>query len=215
MHSIEKKEQQEPYDTGSVTARIPCFREGRSHHLGEKRAEHIALDTRGVRSGVRQLLEQVTSNEAEVIAVALRHAKLSSTLLDRVRGRYRQLLLPLQAEAHRALQFLALQALTQSSWSISTQETAEAAIHELYGISVDTLREQLVDYVAHADTPGEVFASNVWTVIHGPREGERFAVFALRMNSLFRRLASSFSLYLEDRVLDPNKRGFRLYPKVE
>ena len=197
MHSIEKKDIHQALGFLETSFPLSSFRRQAQVPTHESGAQ-VALGRPVSVSEVRKVLDHIASKEAEVVAVALRHARMSSSLLDRVRGRYRQLLVPLQLEARRALQFLSLQVLLQSCRQVQTTEAVEATVLELYGGPIEILRERLADYFAHPDAAGEVFARNVWEVIQGPREGERFAVFALRMNSLFRRLSVSFHPSLEN-----------------
>ncbi len=165
--------------------------------LATRIEEFVTLPT------VRKLIEQFASQDVEIVTIALRHAQMSSTFLDRLRGRYRQLLPLLQVEAQRALQFLAIQALTASRQEVSTQQTAASTVQHGSQPTLEILREQLADYFANADAPGETFSRNVWDLIHGPVDSERFAVFSLRMNSVLRRLLTSFVEALECLRLDP------------
>jgi len=221
MYSIGKKDGHEAYGIGHFTWQSPAF----GWQPKSLRSEATESDARtgkyGASTALQQLLKQLAAQEEEVIMLALRHARSSGSFFDRVRGRYRQLLLPLQAEAHRAIQFLMLQALAitcEKSPELQTLEPlvqhvcdcSAATLREHWGqqrrdsisnsvcdCSAATLREHLADYFAQPSAPGEVFAHNVWELIHGPREKERFAVFALRMESCFRRLLAECVSVLE------------------
>jgi hypothetical protein len=120
-----------------------------------------------------------------------------------MRGRYRQLLLPLQAEAHLVLQFLLLNALTMTCEQHSELRTLEPLVQRVCDCPSDVLREQLAEYLAQPTAPGEVFAHKVWGMIQGPREKERFAVFALRMESCLRRLLTEIRAVLETLLVTP------------
>jgi hypothetical protein len=197
MYSIGKKDGHEAYGIGHLTWQSPAFR----WQPQDLRSEATEPDTRAgnhvASVAFQQLLKQLAAQEEEVITLALRHARSSGSFFDRMRGRYRQVLLPLQAEAHRAIQFLILQALAITCEKSPELRTLEPLVQRVCDCPAATLREHLADYFAQPSAPGEVFAHNVWELIQGPREKERFAVFALRMESCFRRLLAECVSVLE------------------
>ncbi len=197
MYSIGKKDGYEAYGVEHLTWQSPAF----GWRSQNPRSEATVLDARagklGTSTALQQLLKQLAAQEEEVITLALRHARSSGSFFDRMRGRYRQLLLPLQAEARRAIQFLMLQALATVCERRPELQTLEPLVHRVCDCPAPTLRDHLADYFAQPTAPGEVFAHNVWELIHGPREKERFAVFALRMESCLRRLLAECVPVLE------------------
>jgi hypothetical protein len=197
MYSIEKKDSLEACGVEHLTWQSPAFG-WQSQNLRSEATEQDARAEKSVAStAFQQLLKHLAAQEEEVIMLALRHAHSSGSFFDRMRGRYRQLLPPLQAETRRAIQFLILQALAMTCEKHPELQTLEPLVQRVCDCPAETVREHLADYFAQPTAPGEVFAHNVWELIHGPREKERFAVFALRMESCLRRLLAECVSVLE------------------
>lgn len=188
MYWIGKKDSHEAYEVGHLTWQSPAFRWRLHNPRSEATELNLHTEKPGASIVLQQLVSQLAAHEEEILTLALRHAQSSGSFFDRMRGRYRQLLLPLQAEARQAIQFLVLQAVAITQEKHPEIPTCESLVQHVYGSSAETVRTHLAEYFAQPSAPGEVFAHRVWELIQGARERERFAVFALRMESCLRRL---------------------------
>lgn len=153
---------------------------------------------------IQTLIEELFCKETDFMQLGLYYAKKARALHTRLFNRYTQYEPGIRREACRLLQFVLLSALRRTDNGGAEQRTVNYLLKYLYRTSLVEAEQTLPEYFAEPQTPGAVFARNVWDIIGARPEKKVFAAFTDQVCAMVSPLLDLFELTLQGFTTDPH-----------